>query len=77
MHKLKRSRVGNINDNFVFHIEKELMEGGAERARAREYWYPGYTAALPLIELKIAEITLCSRPKALSRSYAEITGFDY
>lgn len=72
MHKLKRSRVGNINDNFVFDIEKELIEGGEERANIGSA-----TCPLPLIELKIAEITLCSRPKALSRSYAEITGFDY
>lgn len=42
MHKLKRSRVGNINDNFVFDIEKELIKGGAERER--EYWI-GYMPA--------------------------------
>lgn len=41
MHKLKRSRVGNVNDNFVFDIEKELIEGGAE---PREYW-TGYAPA--------------------------------
>lgn len=74
MHKLKRSRVGNVNDNFVFDIEKELIEGGAERSRAN---IGLATRPPPLIELKIAEITLRSRPKALSRSYAEITGFDY
>lgn len=71
MHKLKRSRVGNVNDNFVFDIEKELIER-AERANIGLA-----TCPLPLIELKIAEITLRSQPKALSRSYAEITGFDY
>lgn len=73
MHKLKRFRVGNVNDNFVFDIEKELIEGG-ERSRAN---IGLATRPPPLIELKIAEITLRSRPKALSRSYAEITGFDY
>lgn len=72
MHKLKRSRVGNVNDNFVFDIEKELIESGADRANIGLA-----TCPLPLIELKIAEITLRPRPKALSRSYTEITGFDY
>lgn len=41
MHKLKWSRVGNINDNFVFDVEKVLIGG---RGGAREYW-TGYTPA--------------------------------
>lgn len=37
MHKLKWSRVGDINDNFVFDVKKELIGG---QSGVREYIGP-------------------------------------
>jgi len=56
MHKLKRSRIGNVNDNFVFDIEKELIESGA-----REYWTGYVPASINRTENRGNYVTLATK----------------
>lgn len=61
MHKLKRSRVGNINDNFAFDVEKELIGGGRSGGPEREYWTGYMPASINRTENRGNYVTLATK----------------